>query len=146
MLVHEKRFFAAVIDVGIVLVLSMLIDIFIPNVFFGGSLVFLLIYFIVNFIYMGLCLLISKDKTIGLYSMSLKLLGKNWDKVNNKTIFIRLISHGIPVFYLVNILYMLLNKSQVTFFDELSDSFIVKTGDVYDNNDTLKRHSDNKNI
>jgi len=137
-LVHEKRFFASIIDVGIVLVISLILKLFIPAALFNNELIFLVLYLLVSFVYMSTCLLITKDKTIGLYSVSLRLLNKNWDKINKKVIFIRAISHGVPILYLVNILYMLLNKSENTFFDDLSDSMIIKTGDDFFVKETRK--------
>lgn len=131
MLNHERRFFASIIDIGIVLVISLLISIFVPNTIFTRDLTILTTYFVVAFIYMFLSLLITKDKTIGLYSMSLRLLGRDWEKPNFKIILLRSITHAIPVLYLVNILYMILYKTEETFFDELSDSFIVQTGDTF---------------
>ena len=131
MLLHERRFLASLIDIGIVLLLSLIVNLFIPSVPFASNLIFFTIYFIIGFLYMFLSLLISKDSTIGLYSISVKLMGKDWEKPNIKMIFLRAITHAVPALYLVNILYMTLNKSTETLFDVISDSFMVKLGDTY---------------
>ena len=131
MLTHEKRILATTIDVSIVLVFSLIVNIFVPNNMFSNDFSFAVIYLFSGFLYMFLSLIISKDKTIGLYSMSLKMLSRDWKKPTMKNIILRSLTNGVPVLYLVNILYMLLNKSETTFFDELTDSFIVKTGDAY---------------
>ena len=131
MLVHEKRFFATVIDIGIVLILSLLINLFIPSNVFNNVLIFTFIYFVVGFTYMFLNLLISKDRTIGLYVMALKLLGRDWGKPSTKVILLRSIVNSVLVLHLVNIFYILFNKTTDTLFDEVTDSFIVQTGDAY---------------
>jgi uncharacterized RDD family membrane protein YckC len=131
MLTHERRLLATIIDVSITLVLSLLLNIFIHKIIPDYILGFLIIYFFIGFIYMFLSLIISKDKTVGLYLVSLRMLDRDWSKPKIKTIIIRALLHGVPALYLVNILYMILYKTDVTLFDELSDSFIVKTGDAY---------------
>ena len=135
MLLHEKRFFATVIDIGIVLVISLLINIFVPTNLFTNGLVFSIIYFIVGFVYTFLCLLISKDRTIGLYSMSLKLLNNDWSKPTSKSILLRSLTSGVLVLHFINMFYIILNKTTITLIDEISDSFVIKTGDVYNVND-----------
>ena len=142
MLTHEKRILATLIDIGIVLVLSLLVNIFIPNTVFNSDLTFLLLYLVFGFGYTFFCLLISKDRTVGLYSMSLRLLSNSWEKPSLKIITLRSLVHSIPVLYLVNVLYMLLNKTDNTFFDELTYSFVVKTGDVY--NLEVNKNTENK--
>ena len=142
MLTHEKRILASFIDISIVLVLSLLVNIFIPNTMFNSDLTFSILYLIIGFTYTFLCLIISKDRTIGLYSMSLRLLSDGWDKPSLKIITLRSLVHGVPVLYLVNILYMLLNKTDNTFFDELTGSFVAKTGDVY--NVSINNQNENK--
>lgn len=137
MLTHERRLLASVIDIGIMLTVTLLVGLFIPKTIFTRDLTYSLIYFVVAFIYEFVSLFVTKDRTIGLYAMSLRLLGRDWDKPNIKSILIRSITHAVPILYIVNILYMLLNKTQDTFFDELSNSIIVQTGDSYivDNKD-----------
>ena len=131
MLTHEKRILAAVIDIGIVMVIALLINILLPTSIFSGDITFLIVYFIVGFIYTSLCLVISKDKTIGLYSMSLRLLGNDWGQPGKKVILLRSITFGVLAIHIINILYMVLNKSETTLFDEISDSFIISSGDAY---------------
>lgn len=131
MLTHERRILASVIDVAVVLVISLLINLFIPNNIYTSDLTFYLVYMGVGFIYMFLSLLISKDSTIGLYSMSLKLLSTEFEKPNMKIIVLRSLANGIPALYLVNILHMLLNKTSETYFDILTNSVIVKTGATF---------------
>ena len=131
MLLHERRFLASLIDVGIVLLLSLIVMLFIPHFPYASDIIFFIIYFFIGFIYMFLSLLISKDSTIGLYSISLKLMGKDWEKPTIKSIFLRSITHAVPALYLVNLLYMLLNKNTETLFDAITDSFMVKLGDTY---------------
>ena len=131
MLLHEKRFFAALIDVSIIGVFSLIINAFLPNIIFSRDLLFLLVYFGIAFIYMIVSFLITKNKTIGLYIMSLRVLGKDWDKVTFKSIFLRSITYAIPALYIVNILYMAIYRTDETFFDEVSDSIVVKEGDTY---------------
>ena len=74
--------------------------------------------------------------------MSLRLLSNSWEKPSLKIITLRSLVHSIPVLYLVNVLYMLLNKTDNTFFDELTYSFVVKTGDVY--NLEVNKNTENK--
>ena len=140
MLKHERRFLASLIDLFIVLTITLVINIFIPNGIFMRRYLFGLIYFLVGFIYMFLCLVISKNRTIGLYALSLKLLHKDWKNPTMKAIIIRGLVAGVPVLYLINILYMLINKSEITLFDELSDSFVVNTGDNYSVDKTNNSH------
>jgi hypothetical protein len=73
------------------------------------------------------------------------MLSRDWEKPKMKNIILRSFVNGAPVLYLLNILYMLLNKSETTFFDELTDSFIVKTGDAYSVMKNESAHENNKN-
>lgn len=139
MLLHERRFLASLIDVGIVLVFSLLVSLFIPSYIYASDLIFLIIYFISGFLYMFISFLITKDSTIGLYLISLKLMGKDWQQPSIKTICLRAITHAVPALYLVNFLYMALNKSTETLFDAITDSFMVKLGDAYQIEENIKR-------
>jgi hypothetical protein len=63
--------------------------------------------------------------------MDLKLLNKDWSKPTIKSIIIRALSYSSIMMYLLNLLYLFLNKSEVGLFDELSDSFVAPIGDAY---------------
>ena len=128
MLKHEKRFLATLIDIGIVLILSFAVYLFLPHFSFLNEYLFVLLYFVIGFIYTFLSLFLTRGYTIGLSSLSLKLLDKDWERVSKRNIVIRALSQAVPIMYLVNILYMLLNKTDVTFFDELTHSMVVNTG------------------
>lgn len=136
MLTHEKRILASIIDVGIVVILSLFINIFVSESIFNNEATFLIICSLVGFVYVFVSLLISKDRTIGLYSMSLRLLDRDWSRPDIKIVLLRSLTFGVLPLYIVNILYMILNKSETTFFDEISNSFIISSGDAYkiDNN------------
>lgn len=131
MLTHERRFLASVIDIGIVTIISIIIALLLPKTFLGIEIIFFLTYFVIGFIYMYLSLLFTKNRTIGIHMLSLKMLGDDWCDPDKKAILIRSLTNGVPVLYGVNILYMLLNRSDRTFFDELTNSFIVTVGDTY---------------
>ena len=76
-------------------------------------------------------MLVSKDTTLGLKIMELKILNKDWSKPTIKSILIRSVSYTTIVIYALNLLYLFINKSEVTLFDELSDSFVAPIGDAY---------------
>ena len=63
--------------------------------------------------------------------MDLKIVNKDWSKPTRKSIVIRSASYGLLVMYLLNFLYIFINKSEITLFDELSDTFIAPVGDAY---------------
>ena len=131
MLTHEKRIIASIIDIAIVLVISLVINIFIPTTVYNNNIIFLLTYFLVGFSYIFLSLTISKDRTIGLAIMSLRLLSDKWIRPNMKVIIIRSLTHGVLVLHLVNILYMLLNKTTDSLFDKLANSVVINDNDTY---------------
>lgn len=131
MLTHEKRIIASAIDIGVVLIISLIINIIIPNTIYNSDITFFVAYFIIGFVYMFLCLFFSKDRTIGLYFVSLRLLSDKWTRPDMKVIIIRSLAHGVIVLHLINILYMLLNKTTDSFFDKLANSVIIKDSDAY---------------
>ena len=63
--------------------------------------------------------------------MELNILNKDWSKPSMKAIIIRSLAYGVFAIYLLNLLYLFMNKSEVTLFDELSDSFVAPVGDAY---------------
>ena len=115
----------------IALILSLLLNLIIPTNLFNNSFLFTLIYFVVAFLYHFICLIITKNRTIGLYSMSLKLLDRDWNDPNSKVILLRSLINGALILHLVNVFYILFNKTTNTFFDEISESIVVKTSDSY---------------
>ena len=131
MLTHERKFLAALIDVALVLVIALIIFLFLPNVNYGKTLLFVLIDAIVAFSYFFSYLSITKNSTLGLKIMNLKVLNIDWSKPTRKSILLRSVSYTIPVFYLLNIFYLFLNRSETTLFDELSESFVAPVGDIY---------------
>ena len=131
MLTHERKFLAALIDVALVLAITLIIFLFLPKVNYGKSLLFVLIYAIVAFSYFFSYLSITKNSTLGLKIMNLKVLNIDWSKPTRKSILLRSVSYTIPVFYLLNIFYLFLNRSETTLFDELSESFVAPVGDIY---------------
>ena len=131
MLTHEKRIIASMIDIGAVLLLSVIINIIVPNTIYNSDATFLLAYFLIGFSYMFFSLLISKDRSIGFYFTSLRLLSDKWTRPNMKVILIRSLAHGIPVLHLINIFYMLLNKTTDSFFDKLANSVVVQDSEGF---------------
>jgi uncharacterized RDD family membrane protein YckC len=131
MLTHEKKFLAALIDIAVVLLLTLIVYIFVPKMDYANSFLFALMYAIVAFLYFFIYLMISKDTTLGLRIMDLKIVNKDWSKPTRKSIVIRSASYGLLVMYLLNFLYIFINKSEITLFDELSDTFIAPVGDAY---------------
>ena len=139
MLVHEKRFFATVLDVSIVMVFALLLNLVMPTNLFNNSFLFSLIYFVVAFLYYFISLLITKNRTIGLRVMSLKLLDRQFNDPDSKIILLRSLTNGVLILHLINVFYILFNKTTSTLFDEISESVIVKTSDAYNFNDENKR-------
>lgn len=131
MLTHEKKFLSAIIDISVVLIVTFVIYLFIPKIDYAKSVTFFIIYAITAFLYFLIYLLISKDSTLGLKIMNLKMVSRDWGKPSKKSILLRSVSYMVPVLYLVNFLYIYINKSDSTFFDEISDSFIAPLGDTY---------------
>ena len=131
MLTHEKKFLSAIIDISVVLIVTFVIYLFIPKIDYAKSVTFFIIYAITAFLYFLIYLLISKDSTLGLKIMNLKMVSRDWSKPSKKSILLRSVSYMAPVLYLVNFLYIYINKSDSTFFDEISDSFIAPLGDTY---------------
>ena len=132
MLVHEKRFLASVIDVGVVSVVALILNFAIPVGILPKDFTFLIYFLLVNVLYMVISLMVSKDRTLGLYCMSLRLLSDKLDKASVKSIVIRSFVHGVLVLHVLNAFYMFLNKSDISFFDVISDTVIVKTGDTFE--------------
>ena len=131
MLTHEKKFLAALIDIAVVLLLTLIVYIFVPKMDYANSFLFAFMYAIMAFLYFFIYLMISKDTTLGLRIMDLKIVNKDWSKPTTKSIIIRSASYGLLVMYLLNFLYVFINKSEITLFDELSDTFIAPVGDAY---------------
>lgn len=131
MLTHERKFLAALIDIAVVLVLTVILYLFVPKLDYANTFLFALIYAIVAFLYFFIFMLVSKDTTLGLKIMELKILNKDWSKPTIKSILIRSVSYTTIVIYVLNLLYLFINKSEVTLFDELSDSFVAPIGDAY---------------
>lgn len=131
MLTHERKFLAGLIDVALVLIVTLIIYLFIPKVDYAKSFMFFAIYAVVAFLYFYLYLLISKDSTLGLKIMDLKILNKDWSKPSHKSILLRSLAYTVPVLYFLNFLYLFINKNEITFFDEVSNSFVAPVGDTY---------------
>ena len=131
MLTHERKFLAALIDIAVVLVLTVILYLFVPKLDYANTFLFALIYAIVAFLYFFIFMLVSKDTTLGLKIMELKILNKDWSKPTLKSILIRSVSYTTIVIYVLNLLYLFINKSEVTLFDELSDSFVAPIGVAY---------------
>jgi uncharacterized RDD family membrane protein YckC len=131
MLTHEKRIIASIIDIGVVFIVSIILNIIIPNTIYNSNMTFLISYFIIGFLYMFLSLCISKDRTLGLAIMSLRLLSDKWVRIDIKVIAIRSLSNGVFVLHFINILYMLLNKTTDSLFDKLANSVVIKEEDAF---------------
>ena len=138
MLTHEKRILASIIDIGVVFVLAIVFNIIIPNTIYNSHMTFLIVYFILGFLYMFLSLVITRDRTLGMSIMKLRLLSDKWVRADVKVVVIRSLANGLLVLYLINILYMLLNKTTDSLFDKLANSVVIKEEDAYNligNND-----------
>ena len=111
MLTHEKKFLSAIIDISVVFIVTFVIYLFIPKIDYAKSVTFFIIYAITAFLYFLIYLLISKDSTLGLKIMNLKMVSRDWSKPSKKSILLRSVSYMVPVLYLVNFLYIYINKS-----------------------------------
>ena len=131
MLTHEKRIIASFIDIGIVFGLSLILYILLPQKLFDGTLMFFMSYLVIGFLYMYMCLSLSKTKTVGLFYMKLQLLSNKWEVPSKKVIVLRSLANGVLVLHLINILYMLLNKTTDSFFDKLADSVVIQDSDDF---------------
>lgn len=141
-MLHEKRFLATLIDagIGVVLsfVLSLLCNLFLDIPFMNFDYYYLIMFTITMFLYQFICLLLLKTKTVGLGLVSLKLLSRDWEKINIKQNILRSLSISIPVLFLVNLLYMVVYKTKsITLFDDISDTMVVNTGNNYHVEDTI---------
>ena len=134
MLTHEKRILASIIDIGIVFILSLIAYIIFPNKIFDGTLIFFISYLVIGFLYMFISLVCTKTKTVGLFYMKLQLLDDKWEIPSIKVIVLRSLANGVLVLYLVNILYMLLNKTTESLFDKLANSIVVAEKDTFNKN------------
>ena len=134
MLTHEKRILASIIDIGVVFVLSLIAYIIFPKKIFDGTLIFFASYLVIGFLYMFISLILTKSKTVGLFYMKLQLLDDKWELPSFKVIVLRSLANGVLVLYLVNILYMLLNKTTDSLFDKLANSIVVQEKDNFNKN------------
>lgn len=134
MLTHEKRILASIIDISVVFVLSILVYIIFPNKLFDGTLIFFLSYLVIGFLYMFICLTMTKTKTIGLFYMKLQLLDDKWEYPSLKVIVLRSLANGVLVLYVINALYMILNKTTDSLFDKLANSIVVQEMDIFNRN------------
>ena len=135
-MLHEKRFLATLIDFGVVILLSLLFGILFNMLFkinfASWDYYYIFVFNITMFLYQFLCVLLFKNRTLGLYLMSLKLLSNDWEKVNVKQNILRAVSISIPVLFIVNLLYMFVYRTKsITLFDDISDTMVVNTGDNY---------------
>lgn len=140
-MVHEKRFLATLIDaaIGIILslLLSLLFNLFLNIKFMNFDYYYLIMFNITMFLYQFLCLIIMKNKTIGLYLMDLKILSIDWEKVNLKQNVLRSISISIPILFIANLVYMVTyHTKSTTLFDDISSTMVVNTGNNYHVNET----------
>lgn len=147
-MLHEKRFLATLIDAGIgsvlALLLSLLFNLFLNIKFMNYDYYYLIIFMLTMFIYQFLCLLIFKTHTIGLGLMALKVLSRDWEKVNIKQNLLRSLSISIPVLFVVNLLYMFVYRTKsITLFDDISETMVVHTGNNY-HVDELLAYKNNK--
>ena len=141
-MLHEKRFLATLIDSGIGVVLafllSLLCNLFLNIEFMNFDYYFLVMFTITMFLYQFVCLLILKTRTIGLGLVSLKLLSRDWEKINIKQNILRSLAIAVPVLFVVNLLYMFVYKTKsITLFDDISDTMVVNTGNNYHVEDTI---------
>ena len=141
-MLHEKRFLATLIDSGIGVVLafllSLLCNLFLNIEFMNFDYYFLVMFTITMFLYQFVCLLILKTRTIGLGLVSLKLLSRDWEKINIKQNILRSLAIAVPVLFVVNLLYMFAYKTKsITLFDDISDTMVVNTGNNYHVEDTI---------
>lgn len=135
-MLHEKRFLATLIDASIGIVLAFLFSIlfnaFLEIEFMNFDYYYLIMFNITMFLYQFLCLIIMKNKTIGLSLMDLKILSNDWEKVNIKQNILRSISISIPILFIVNLVYMATyHTKSTTLFDDISDTMVVNTGNNY---------------
>ena len=135
-MLHEKRFLATLIDMGFGIVLSMLLSLLLNLLFkfefMTWDYYYSIMFVITMFLYQFLSILISKNRTLGLYLMSLKILSNDWERVSVKQNILRAVSISIPILFIVNLLYMFNYKTKsTTLFDDISDTMVVHTGDNY---------------
>lgn len=135
-MLHEKRFLATLIDAGIGIVLSfilsLLLNTFLEIEFMNFDYYYSFMFTITMFLYQFLCLLIYKNKTVGLYLMGLKILSVDWENVSLKQNILRSSSISIPVLFIVNLVYMVTYHTKTTtLFDDISNTMVVNTGSNY---------------
>jgi uncharacterized RDD family membrane protein YckC len=153
-MLHEKRFLATLIDAGIGAILaflfSLLCNMFLDIRFMNFDYYYLFMFTFTMFLYQFSCIAILKTHTIGLGLMSLKLLSRDWEKVNLRQNILRSLSIAVPVLFVVNLLYMFAYKTKaITLFDDISDTMVVNTGSNYhvDETKTIDRVNNvDKNI
>lgn len=153
MMLHEKRFLATLIDAGVGVVLafvfSLLCNTFLDIRFMNFDYYYLFMFTITMFLYQFLCIVFMKTHTLGLYLMSLKLLSRDWEKVNIRQNILRSAAISVPVLFVINVLYMFIYKTKsITLFDDISDTMVVNTGSNYHVDETklidkIKNHNKN---
>ena len=149
-MLHEKRFLATLIDagIGVVLsfVLSLLFNLFLDIEFMNFDYYYLIMFTITMFLYQFISLLILKTRTFGLSLMNLKILSRDWERINIRQNILRSLSISIPILFIINLLYMIVYKTKsITLFDDISDTMVVNTGNNYHVEDTLTSKKINKN-
>ena len=154
-MLHEKRFLATLIDLGVGIVLAilfgLLFNLLFKIEFMSWDYYYIIMFTFTMFFYQFLCILIFKSQTLGLHLMSLKLLSNDWEKVDVKQNILRSISISIPVLFFINLLYMFIyHTKNVTLFDEISNTMVVNTGDNYHVNpeimiDKIKKYMEDSN-
>lgn len=140
-MLHEKRFLATLIDAGIGIILAFLFSIlfntFLEVEFMNFDYYYLVMFTITMFLYQFCCILMFKNKTLGLYLMGLKVLSIDWENASIKQNILRSISISIPILFLVNLVYMVTyHTKSITLFDNISDTMVVNTGSNYHVEDT----------
>ena len=71
---------------------------------------YLFMFVITMFLYQFFCVLIFKTHTFGLGLMSLKLLSRDWEKVNIRQNILRSLSISVPILFVINIFYIIITK------------------------------------
>ena len=135
-MLHEKRFFATLIDAGVGIALSfvtsLLFNLILDIEFMNFDYYYSIMFMITMFLYQFICISLFKSQTLGLYLMSLKLLSNDWEKVSVKQNILRSISISVPILFVINLIYMVIYKTKsTTLFDDISETMVVNTGMNY---------------
>lgn len=123
---YEKRSMGYIIDMVVAAIIAILVVVLVPafdNQHFLSNLTdAVLIYSICFFIYAFVCYYFFNGFTIGRYIFKTALRNKDLSKMSLTTCMMRALLQAFIPFTLLNVVYMLMNKSEESFFDKATDT------------------------